>query len=80
MEVKDSHKRIYENEKVNRWYMNNRQGSPISADIRRRNLALYCDIMHTTPEAILKQAKEKRLEENFERFRDLMLSKGKRGA
>ena len=80
MEVKDSHKRIYENEKVNRWYMNNRQGSPISADIRRRNLALYCDIMHTTPEAILKQAKEKSLEENFERFRDLMLSKGKRGA
>ncbi len=80
MEVKDSHKVIYGNEKVNRWYMNNRQGSPISADIWRRYLALYCEIMQTTPDDILAQAKNKTLEESFERFRDLMLSKGRRGA
>ena len=80
MEVKDSHKVIYGNEKVNRWYMNNRQGSPISADIWRRNLALYCEVMKTTPDGILEQAKKKKLEENFEKFRDMMLKKGRKGA
>ena len=80
MEVKKSHKVIYGNEKVNRWYMNNRQGSPISADIWRRNLALYCEVMQTTPDGILKQANDKKLEDNFEKFRDLMLSKGRKGA
>lgn len=79
-EPNKTHKEIYENQKVMRWYENNRQGSAISADIWRRNLALYCETMKTDPESILQQAKDKTLEENFEQFRDVMFKKGSKGA
>ena len=38
MEIKENHKRIYENENVHRWYLNSRAGAATTADVMRRNL------------------------------------------
>ena len=54
MGFKKGHQSIYEDELVNRWYPNLRVRSPISADIRRRSLVLYCELNGTTPGGILK--------------------------
>lgn len=69
---KDSH--------VNRWYLNNRARSAISADIWRRNLGLYCSIQGITPDAILKQAIDGSLKNNFQDFVIKMLEGGRKGA
>lgn len=78
METK--HNEIYDNEKVKRWYANVGQGSEITADIWRRNLARFCDILNISPDDILEQARDGSLKESFERFRDIMFEKGNKGA
>jgi hypothetical protein len=53
---------------ANRWYLNLRARSPISADIRLRNLAHYCDLNKVSPEDILEQAQDNNLKNNFQDF------------
>ncbi|MCL4480600.1 MAG: hypothetical protein M1113_03835 [Candidatus Thermoplasmatota archaeon] len=65
MGFKKEHQKIYDDNQVNRWYLNLRARSPISADIRRRNLALYCDLNDVSPKEILYQAKENKLKNEF---------------
>jgi hypothetical protein len=50
-----------------------RARSPISADIRRRNLALYCDLNDVSPKEILYQAKENKLKNEFQDFANKMI-------
>ena len=68
MSFKKKHQEFYENEQINRWYLNMRACSPISADIWRRNLALYCQLNDVTPEAIVEQAKDNSLKAHFQDF------------
>lgn len=60
------HQTFYENEQINRWYLYMRARSPISADIWRRNLALYCELNGVTPEMIIEQAKNNSLKAHFQ--------------
>ena len=80
MGFKKEHQKIYDDDQVNRWYLNLRARSPISADIRRRNLALYCDLNNVSPEEILKQAKENKLKNEFQDFANKMIQRGLKGA
>ena len=80
MGFKKEHQKIYDDDQVNRWYLNLRARSPISADIRRRNLALYCDLNNVSPEEILNQAKENKLKNAFQDFANKMIERGLKGA
>ena len=80
MGFKKEHQKIYDDDQVNRWYLNLRARSPISADIRRRNLALYCGLNNVSPEEILKQAKENKLKNEFQDFANKMIQRGLKGA
>ncbi|BAB59819.1 TVG0678044 [Thermoplasma volcanium GSS1] len=68
------------NERVNRWYLNVRARSPISADIWRRSLLRYCTINNTTPEGLLDMAQKGTLKDNFQDFTIRMIAEGRRGA
>ena len=57
-----------------------RARSPISADIWRRNLALYCELNDVTPEAIIEQANDNSLNAHFQDFVIKMIDDGKKGA
>ena len=57
-----------------------RARSPISADIWRRNLAMYCELNEVTPEDIIEQAKDNSLKANFQDFVIKMIGEGKKGA
>lgn len=80
MSFKKKHQEFYENEQINRWYLNMRARSPISADIWRRNLALYCELNDVTPEMIIEQAKDNSLKAHFQDFVIKMIDDGKKGA
>lgn len=80
MTFKKKYQDIQDDDQVNRWYLNNRARSPISADIWRRNLGLYCRLNRTTPSDILRQAGDGSLKKNFQDFVVRMISEGKRGA
>ncbi|MHB8361185.1 MAG: site-specific integrase [Thermoplasmataceae archaeon] len=80
MSFTKKYKELEDNEQVNRWYLNNRARSPISADIWRRNLGLYCRVNEITPDGILKQARDGSLKGNFQDFAMKMISEGRRGA
>ena len=71
---------IEKNERVNRWYLNARARSPISADIWRRALGMYCRVNNTTPEGILDKATDGTLRDNFQDFVIKMMAEGKKGA
>ena len=77
-------KKLYENieknERVNRWYLNIRARSPISADIWRRALGMYCRVNNTTPEGILDMARDGTLRDNFQDFVIKMMAEGRKGA
>ena len=74
------YKKIYENEKVNRWYLNCRAGAVTTADMTRRNFALYCDTLKIEPDDIINQAIDGTLKNNFQDFSNRMTMKGRRGA
>ncbi len=80
MSFTKKYQEFYNNEQVNRWYLNMRARSPISADIWRRNLALYCEINGTTPEGIIDQAKNNTLKASFQDFVIKMIGEGRKGA
>ena len=80
MEIKENYKRIYENENVYRWYLNSRAGAATTADMMRRNLALYCEATKTDPDSILNQAKDGTLKNIFQDFSNEMINKGRKGA
>ena len=80
MGFKKKHQGFYENEQIKRWYLNMRARSSISADIWRRNLALYCELNDVTPEAIIEQAKDNSLKAHFQDFVIKMIDDGKKGA
>ena len=65
MEIKENHKRIYENENVHRWYLNSLAGAATTADMMRRNFALYCESTKTDPDLILNQARDGTLKNIF---------------
>ena len=71
---------VEKNEKVNRWYLNVRARSPISADIWRRALGMYCRLNSTTPEGILDMARDGTLRDNFQDFVIRMMAEGRKGA
>lgn len=71
---------FYQMDEVNRWYLNMRARSPISADIRRRSLALYCELNGITPTDILKQAEDNTLKKHFQDFVSRMMDQGHKGA
>jgi hypothetical protein len=54
--------------------------SPISADIWRRNLALYCELNGVMPEVITEQAKDNSLKAHFQDFAIKMIDEGKKVA
>lgn len=74
------YREIEENEAVNRWYLNLRAKSPISADVQRRNLSLYCRLNDLTPDDIMRQARDGLLKNNFQDFSQKMIASGKKGA
>ena len=74
------HGEIEKDDQVNRWYLNNRARSPISADIWRRNLGLYCTMNKITPADILKQAQEGTLKNKFQDFANKMIESNHKGA
>ena len=74
------YRNLEKNQQVKRWYLNIRMRSPISADIWRRNLGLYCNLNGITPNDILKQAKDGTLKNNFQDFVIKMINEGKKGA
>ena len=80
MSFKKKYQEFYENEQVNRWYLNMRTRSPISEDIWRRNLALYCEINGVTPKMIIGQAKDNNLEAHFHDFVFKIIGEGKKNA
>jgi site-specific recombinase XerC len=63
-------KDLLEIDNVRRWYENIKAKSTISADIRLRSLAYYCNQNNVTPMDIVKQAKseDQLLKKNFEDF------------
>jgi len=77
-------KKLYENieknERVNRWYLNIKARSPISADIWRRALGMYCRVNNITPEGVLEMAREGTLRDNFQDFVIKMMAEGRKGA
>ncbi|MCL4341236.1 MAG: site-specific integrase [Candidatus Thermoplasmatota archaeon] len=77
---KKQYEDIENNEKVNRWYLNVRARSPISADIWRRALGMYCRVSNTTPEGILEMARDGTLRDNFQDFVIKMTAEGRKGA
>lgn len=74
------YRNLENSEQVKRWYLNIRMRSPISADIWRRNLGLYCHLNGITPDDILEQARDGTLKNNFQDFVIKMISDGKKGA
>lgn len=64
----------------NRWYLNVRTRSPISADIWRRNLGYYCEWYGILPKDIVRQAVDGSLKNNFQDFVLTKLEMGGRGA
>ncbi len=80
MTFKRKYEDLSKNEQVNRWYLNNRARSPISADVWKRNLGLYCRLMGVTPNDILKQARDGSLKREFQDFAAKMIKEGKKGA
>ena len=77
---KKRYEELEKNERVNRWYLNVRARSPISADIWRRTLGMYCRESNTTPDGILDMAREGILRDNFQDFVIKMMNEGRKGA
>ena len=77
---KKRYEELEKNERVNRWYLNVRARSPISADIWRRTLGMYCREGNTTPDGILDMAREGILRDNFQDFVIKMMNEGRKGA
>ena len=67
-------------ERVNRWYLNLRARSPISADIQRRSMLRYCTINNITPAELLDMAKNGSLKDNFQDYAIRMIAEGRKGA
>jgi len=53
------------NQDLQRWLRNVRRGSPVHAEIVRRQLGRLCELLSTTPEGMVEQAKT-----NMKRFQD----------
>jgi integrase len=65
---------------VKRWYDNLAAGSQITADVYLRGLGLYCELNHSTPMKLLRQAEEKAFRDNFTDFVRKLESEGKAGS
>ncbi len=65
---------------VRRWHDNLAANSPITAEVYLRTLGLYCDLLHTAPKNILKDAPKKRFRDDFTDFVREMERKGKAGS
>ena len=65
---------------VRRWHDNLAANSPITAEVYLRTLGLYCDLVHTTPKQVLKDAHTKKFRDSFTDFVREMERKGKAGS
>ena len=77
MTFQPKHKELLKDEKIRRWWENNRARSPLSADVLLRNIGLYCEINNTSPERILKDAESGELKRQFSDFVRKMKKEGK---
>ncbi len=80
MTFQPKHKELLKDEKIRRWWENNRARSPLSADVLLRNIGLYCEINNTSPERILKDAESGELKRQFSDFVRKMEREGKAGS
>ena len=58
------HKKLLENKKVERWYLNVKARSQITSDTYLRNFGLWLEYLDTDPEAVISLARD-----NFEEFK-----------
>ena len=82
MVFKEKYAELKENRNVMLWYRNLQNGSMITGDVYLRTMELYLDIMETTPEQIIKEAKseEWKLRNDFMGFVSKMQKNGKQGS
>ena len=80
MPIGSKYKRLLEDQDVRRWYENLEAKSVITATVYLRTLGLYCDMLKTTPKAILKEAPSKRFRDGFTDFIRRMEKDGKAGS
>ena len=59
---------LLEDQDVRRWIDNLAANSAITAEVYLRTMGLYCDLEHTTPNKILKDAPSKRFRDQFTDF------------
>ena len=80
MPIGSKYKHLLEDQDVRRWYENLEAKSVITATVYLRTLGLYCDLLKTTPKAILKEAPSKRFRDGFTDFIRRMERDGKAGS
>ncbi len=82
MVFEEKYTELKKNRNVMLWYDNLQNGSKITGDVYLRTLGLYLDIMKTTPEQIIEDAKsqEWKLRDDFMGFVKKMQDGGKAGS
>lgn len=82
MVYEEKYTELRENRNVMLWYGNLQNGSKITADVYLRTMGLYLELMHTTPEQIIEDAKSKewKLRNDFMGFIKKMQENGKAGS
>ena len=80
MTVKEKYNFLLDNEDVRRWSDNVKAGSPITGEVYLRTLGLYCELQNTSPEKIVRDAKEGKLKNDFLDFVRKMEKEGKAGS
>ena len=65
---------------VKRWHENVNAGSSITGEVYLRTLGLYCRLRNTTPEEIIRDAKEGKLKNDFMDFVRRLEKEGKAGS
>ena len=80
MPAGSKYKHLLDDKDVTRWYENLEAKSIITATVYLRTLGLYCDLLETTPKAILKEAPSKRFRDAFTDFIRRMEKDGKAGS
>jgi len=80
MPAGSKYKHLLVDQDVRRWYENLEAKSIITATVYFRTLGLYCDLLKTTPKAILKEAPSKKFRDGFTDFIRKMEKDGRAGS
>lgn len=74
------HTRLLQDEKLNRWFLNLKAGSYLTATVYLRTLGHYCELNKTNPEQVLVDARAGRLRDSFMDFVRSQEDQGKAGS